>query len=903
MTTATIHIDGSPYSVTAGQSLLRACLSLGFNVPYFCWHPALESVGACRQCAVKLFRDDKDTRGRIIMSCMTPVTDGMIISIEDPDVRTFRARNIEWLMLNHPHDCPVCDEGGECHLQDMTVMTGHTYRRTRFRKRTYRNQDLGPFVNHEMNRCIQCYRCVRFYRDYAHGRDLDVFGTHDSVYFGRHEDGVLQNVFSGNLVEICPTGVFTDKTEKGHFVRKWDLATAPSVCVHCGLGCNIIPGERSGQLRRIRNRFNDSVNGYFLCDRGRYGYEFVNSPSRVRRPLVRDGRAEPLKPLGSEEARALFSDILSHKGRVVGIGSPRASLEANFALRALVGSEQFFAGMAGEEFTLVKRQIDIMQNGPVPSVPLGEVASCDAIFILGEDVANTAPVLALDILQACRNEPMARADALHIPRWEDRAAREALQQAKGPFFLAAAHETWLDESAERVFRGAPDDIARLGFAVAHLLDGDSPEAAGMDSDSMDIARTIAESLGRAQDPLIISGPGTGNASVIDAAANIAWALGKNNGNTRLSFAVPECNSLGLALITSRAVDDALAAVERGDADTMVVLENDLFRRTDRDRLTACLDACKHVVLLDHLVHGTAPFADLILPVGTFAETTGTLVNSEGRAQRFFQVFVPAGGIRPSWQWMRDARAARGDPSGASWRRLDDIIAAIAGDFPELKPVMDSAPPADFRIHGLKVPRETHRVSARTSMHADVTVHEPRPPDDPDSPFAFSMEGYGGRPPSSLIPRFWAPRWNSVQALNKFQSEVGGHLAGGDPGCRVIEPDRGKGPGYRHSIPEAFVPSGSLVPVPLYHIFGSEELSMFSPPVAGRACGAYVALNPRDAARLNLSDGDEVEIDGQWRGRVALRTALPEGVAGVPSGLPGTGAGMKGGKIDIKKVAP
>ena len=134
-------------------------------------------------------------------------------------------------MTNHPHDCPICDEGGECHLQDMTVMTGHNQRTYRFNKRTYRNQDLGPFVSHEMNRCIQCYRCVRFYRDYAGGKDFNVFGSRNRTYFGRVEDGTLESPFSGNLVEICPTGVFTDKTEKAHYTRKWDLQTAP-VPVH-----------------------------------------------------------------------------------------------------------------------------------------------------------------------------------------------------------------------------------------------------------------------------------------------------------------------------------------------------------------------------------------------------------------------------------------------------------------------------------------------------------------------------------------------------------------------------------------------------------------------------------------------------------------------------------------------
>jgi NADH-quinone oxidoreductase subunit G len=251
---ATIYVENQPYQTEDGQNLLHICLSLGFNLPYFCWHPALGSVGACRQCAVKQFKDVQDARGKLVMACMTPASDGARISIEDQEAKTFRASVIEWLMVNHPHDCPVCDEGGECHLQDMTVMTGHAYRHFRFKKRTYRNQYLGPFINHEMNRCIQCYRCVRFYRDYAGGRDLDVFAARDHVYFGRSEDGVLENEFSGNLVEICPTGVFTDKTLKEHYTRKWDLQTAPSVCAHCGVGCNTIPGERYGQLRRILNR-------------------------------------------------------------------------------------------------------------------------------------------------------------------------------------------------------------------------------------------------------------------------------------------------------------------------------------------------------------------------------------------------------------------------------------------------------------------------------------------------------------------------------------------------------------------------------------------------------------------------------------------------------------------------
>ena len=305
---ATIHVDGKEYEVNGADNLLEACLSLGLDIPYFCWHPALGSVGACRQCAVKQYQNAEDTRGRLVMSCMTPASDGTFISIDDSEAKQFRESVVEWFMTNHPHDCPVCEEGGNCHLQDMTVMTGHSFRRYRFTKRTHRNQDLGPFISHEMNRCIACYRCVRYYKDYADGTDLGVYGAHDNVYFGRPEDGTLESEFSGNLVEVCPTGVFTDKTHSERYNRKWDMQFAPSICQQCSIGCNISPGERYGELRRIENRYNGTVNRYFLCDRGRFGYGYVNLKDRPRQPVQR--RGDDLITLNAEQAMQGAADIL-----------------------------------------------------------------------------------------------------------------------------------------------------------------------------------------------------------------------------------------------------------------------------------------------------------------------------------------------------------------------------------------------------------------------------------------------------------------------------------------------------------------------------------------------------------------------------------------------------------------
>ncbi len=285
--------------------MLDVALSLGFDLPFFCWHPILGSIGACRQCAVRLYWTDRqgNEKSEIAMACMTEAQEGTRMDIFDAEAIRFRAEMIELMMTSHPHDCPVCDEGGECHLQDMTVMTGHSYRRYRGRKRTFVNQDLGPFVTHELNRCITCYRCTRFYNDYAGGRDFGVFGLRNQVYFGRAESGTLESEFSGNLIEVCPTGVFDDKPFSRRYTRKWDLQSAPSVCPNCGLGCTTYPSSRYGELRRVLSRFNRDVNKMFLCDRGRFGFEFVNCAERVRTARIAT-RLLPPQPAGEPQGEA-----------------------------------------------------------------------------------------------------------------------------------------------------------------------------------------------------------------------------------------------------------------------------------------------------------------------------------------------------------------------------------------------------------------------------------------------------------------------------------------------------------------------------------------------------------------------------------------------------------------------
>ncbi|MHB1635980.1 NADH-quinone oxidoreductase subunit NuoG [Acidiferrobacter thiooxydans] len=886
---ATIFIDNQPYEIREGQSLLQQCLTLGLDIPYFCWHPALGAVGACRQCAVKEYRDENDTQGRVVMSCMTPTKDGMRISVDDPQLREFRAHVIEWLMENHPHDCPICDEGGECHLQDMTVMSRHTYRRYRFKKKTFRNQDLGPCINHEMNRCITCYRCVRFYQDYAGGHDLRAFASKDHVYFGRHTDGTLESEFSGNLVEICPTGVFTDKTLKKHYTRKWDLQTSPSICVHCGLGCNIIVGERYGKVRRILNRYNGQVNGYFLCDRGRFGYEFVNSDNRLRQPSLgaHDRSASVTKP----QTLAVMADLVRGDKRLIGIGSPRASLEANFALKTLVGVDRFYLGTSDNDTRLAATILEVLQRSPAKIASLYDVERADAVLILGEDVSNTAPRLALALRQALRTAFGGLLETLHIRPWLDRAVRQASAlESPSPIYIATPNTTRIDDIAKGLFRAAPDDIARLGFAIGHKLSAQAPEVTDLTDEMGCLATAIAGALRQASHPLIISGSGCVNPAVIHAAANVAVALCEIGKNAQIHLAVAEVNSLGLAMIGGGRLSDAFEVAQEDGAPTVIVLENDLYRRAPRPSVDACLQAAGHVIVIDHTAHNTTTMADCQLPAATFAESSGTFVSSEARAQRFFSTVEPGDDVQDSWRWIRDMAAIRGSEPASGWNRLDDVTVACAQAVPLLHSISDAAPNANFRAVGQRIPREPHRASGRTAIHAQEHISEHRPPTDPDSPLAFSMEGAPNPPPAALIPIYWAPRWNSVAATAKYQSEVGGPLRGGDPGVRLIEPMPMALPIYAVEVPAAFQPrSQEWLILPLYSVFGSEELSAQAPAVADRSPSPHLCLNPKDAAAFGGTEDSRVglTINGDvYDLPIQIMNDLPVGIAGLPAGLPG-----------------
>jgi NADH-quinone oxidoreductase subunit G len=399
---------------------------------------------------------------------------------------------------------------------------------------------------------------------------------------------------------------------------------------------------------------------------------------------------------------------------------------------------------------LVKTAIDILQNGAGHSPSLKEIERADSILILGEDITNTAPMVALAVRQAARNKGIEMAGGFGIPKWNDSAQREKAQDLKSTVFITSPFYTKLDDVAERTFRASNADIARLGFAVASLIDKDTPSGKDLDKEQLELAQQIADTLKEAKSPLIICGVHGGDHELIHSAANITRALSLNGNKPSLSFLVPECNSMGLGMMEGQPFEDAAGRIANGDIDTLVILENDIYRRADKAVVDYLFERCKNIVVLDHLVSETTQKADILLPVGTFAESEGTLVNNEGRAQRFYRVLPPNTDIPESWQQISDLSGIRKEKNTPTWENFDDLVREMTDTLPVFSKIKGHLPNADFRVLNEKIKRQTIRFSGRTAMNANIAVSEPKPPQDPDSPLAFSMEGSEEIPPSSLV---------------------------------------------------------------------------------------------------------------------------------------------------------
>ena len=596
-------IDGRAVSVPKGTMVIEAAERLGIMIPRFCWHKALGAAGACRMCAVMF------TVGPVKgleMSCMTPAADGMVVETFHPEAVAFRRSIIELLMLNHPHDCPVCDEGGHCLLQDETISGGHSLRRFPGRKRTYLDQNLGPFIQHEMNRCIHCYRCARFYQEYCGYRDFGPMQNANRVYFGRFNDGALENPFAGNLADLCPTGTLTDKPAR--FVsRRWDCQRAPSVCLHCSLGCNVTALSRYRRVARIEARENAAINGSFICDRGRFSAGYEASPERPRSARI-DGNIVSVMEAETALTARLAALAETHGPSSIAIlGGLRSTMEtqaASIALAQAAGwrGPAFFATQAEQAAT----QAALNTLTPPRARSLAELGKADAVLVLGVSPLFDAPMLTLALRQASRaGATIIVADprpvTLPLPFTHLPVAPRQL-----PAVLA-------------VTTGPPDAAAAAAAAQKRLPF--SPELWA----SLEAA---AKALAAAKRPALVFTPGLAAALPDDDRFGLFPVLGA-------------ASSAGAALLAptdAPGLDELAADVAAGRIKGLVVVESDLFAAAPG--LAAVCNKLDVLVVLDYLPTPTVAAAPVFLPTTTIFESGGVLAASDGRLQAATPVQSP-----------------------------------------------------------------------------------------------------------------------------------------------------------------------------------------------------------------------------------------------------------------------
>jgi NADH-quinone oxidoreductase subunit G len=658
-----LKIDGLEIEVSKGTKVIEAAERLGIVIPRFCWHPGLGPAGACRVCAVMFL--EGPVKG-LQMSCMVDAQDGMAVSTAHPQAVAFRRQVCEWLMMNHPHDCPVCDEGGQCLLQDMTVSGGHGIRRYQGKKRTYRDQDLGPFIQHEMNRCIHCYRCVRFYQAFAGYRDLGTMQSAYRTYFGRYQDGPLESPFSGNLADICPTGVYTDKTArfKG---RRWDFERGPSLCIHCSLGCRTVGSARYREVVLMEAGFSEAVNGYFICDRGRFGFHYANLPERPRRPKMGKEDVSPQKAMEMSAQRLKKISEENGPSSIATLASSRTSLENQAMLIGLCRrmgwrDPGFFA--TRDTAAKVARAASALDSRT--AVSLREIERADFILVLGADPVNEAPMLALALRQASRRggrvlvlDPR----PVSLPFDFDRLP---LSPADMEIFFNALVKRSADSSS----------AAPWGPKAPQFLDslpGEYPEGGLKDRFS-----TLEDNLKRSQRPVLICGMDLLPPSFLDLVGDGAVILRGAGGPVGLFYLLPGANSLGAALLApnSASVEQIVEETEAGHVRALLIVESDPFWTfPDRPRLQKALAKLDFILALDYLPSRIGEMAHIFLPTAALFETESSFVNQEGRLQsvrpfygggspvmqisggghppRTFGAEVPGGELRPAWRTLAE----------------------------------------------------------------------------------------------------------------------------------------------------------------------------------------------------------------------------------------------------------
>ena len=668
--TLSIEIDGRAYPARKGQMLIEVTDANGIPIPRFCYHEKLSVAANCRMCLVEVERAPKP-----LPACATPVMDGMKVFTRSKTARNAQKSVMEFLLINHPLDCPICDQGGECELQDVAMGYGRDVSRFNERKRAVEDKDLGPLIATDMTRCIHCTRCVRFGEEIGGMPELGATGRSEDMEIGTFITRSVDSELSGNVIDLCPVGALTSKPFRFR-ARAWEMAQRDGIAPHDPVGSNIHLHVYRGQVLRVVPRANESINEVWISDRDRFGYEGLYSDDRVLSPMVkRDGAwSEVSWEEALEAAVEGLRQVVAEKGgeSVGALASASCTVEELYLFQKLVRG----IGSANVDHRVRQRDFSDQDAAPgYPSLGMGvdELERLDAALLVGSCTRKEHPIV------------------------NHRLRKASLAGTSVMYLDVMAHDLNIAPVARIV--DAPSELASrlaaVATAAARLTDKE-PEglaalAAGVEVDSD--AERIARILFDAGRGTILLGPQAVNHRDSAALHGLAACLanltgatlgtldeGANPAGAWIAGVLPHREANGVP--TKRAGLDARAMIEAGlDAWLLMGLEPELDC-TDGARAREVLNAARFVVSLSAFrSEAMAEYADVILPIAAFAETEGTFVNLSGTWQSFEAAAPPYADSRPAWRVLRvlgnlfeltgfeqesieDVRAEVGEPGSA-----------------------------------------------------------------------------------------------------------------------------------------------------------------------------------------------------------------------------------------------
>lgn len=614
-----IEIDGKKVEVAPGTMLLEAANKIGTYIPHFCYHKKLSIAANCRMCLV-----DVEKAPKPLPACATPVSAGMIVRSNSEKAVQAQKSVMEFLLINHPLDCPICDQGGECQLQDLAVGYGSGKSRYEEEKRVVVPKEAGPLVSMaEMARCIQCTRCVRFGQEVAGVMELGMVGRGEHSEITTFVGKTIDSEVSGNMIDLCPVGALTSKPFR-YSARPWELSRRKSVSPHDSLGSNLIVQVKNGKVMRVLPLENEAVNECWLSDKDRFSYEALDNADRLTVPMIKQGGQ------WAETDWQTALEYVAHGLRNIkhehGAGSIAAAATAHSTVEELYLLQKAMRGLGTEHIDFRLRQGDFALDGAVTpwlGMPIAELSNVASAFVIGSNLRKDHPLVATRLRNAIKN-----------------GAKLAV--------LGGLDDELLMTTAAKIVAAPSDWLAALSDVVAAVAAAKEIDApAGFNNiTATDNAKAIAKTFAQ-EGAVVLLGNAVSHhpqgAAIHAAAQWIADTTG-----AKFGYLVEAANTVGGYLVNATSNQDLFATPKK--AYVLLNAEPELDAANPQ-QARAALDGAEMVVVMSAFKHGF-DYADVMLPIAPFSETAGTFVNCEGRAQSFNGTVKPLGETRPAWKVLR-----------------------------------------------------------------------------------------------------------------------------------------------------------------------------------------------------------------------------------------------------------